>query len=213
MQHQRPGGCDLQGRPRRLEGRAQGLPQSRREAWQGRELGHERDQRHPAQAHPQGVRGLGPTAQALRRQRRVPAGVNAYGGYLETEIAQAAIDMGTYGGGRAVSNYALYRVRDIIFVSNGYWVFSGDWRKTDRVNSNGKFAGRGPFCARHGRRARAHEVDHLGARRHRRIRQERAPHSSTIDSSCARTRARPRAARASGGARSSASKRGARSPR
>ena len=53
--------------------------------------------------------------------------------------------MGTYGGGRAVSDYSLYRVRDIIRVSNGYWVFSGDWRKTDRINSNGKYAGRGPF--------------------------------------------------------------------
>ena len=72
-------------------------------------------------------------------------GVNAYGRILETEIALAAIDMGTYGGGRAVSDYSLYRVRDIIMVSNGYWVFSGDWRKTDRINSNGKYVGRGPF--------------------------------------------------------------------
>ena len=64
-------------------------------------------------------------------------GVNAHGHYLETKIAQAAIDMGTYSDGRAVSDYALYRVRDIILVSNGHWVFSGDWRKTDRAHSNG----------------------------------------------------------------------------
>ena len=55
------------------------------------------------------------------------------------------------------------------------------WRKTDRINSNGKFAGRGPFFV------------------------------PDIDG--ARTRARSRAARASGGARSSASARGTRSPR
>ena len=72
-------------------------------------------------------------------------GVNAYGRRLETEIALATLDMGTFGGGRAVSDYSLYRVKDIIFVSNGYWVFSGDWRKTDRIGSNGNYIGRGPF--------------------------------------------------------------------
>ena len=117
----------------------------------------------------------GARAELLRGIAPKKTGVNAYGRYLETEIALAAIDMGTYGGGRAVSDYTLYRVRDIVFVSDGYWVFPGDWRKTDRINSNGKFVGRGPFFVPDVDDARANEVDHLGARRHRRIRQEGRP--------------------------------------
>ena len=154
----------------------------------------------------------GARAELLRGIAPKQTGVNAYGRYLEMEIAQAAIDMGTYGGGRAVSDYALYRVRDIIFVSNGYWVFSGDWRKADCIKSNGKFVGRGPFFVPDMDDALERMKLIISARVRIGGFDKRAPRSST-DSSCARTRAWSRAGRASGGARSSASARGTRSPR
>ena len=72
-------------------------------------------------------------------------GLNALGRILEAEAALVMIDMGTYGGGRAQQDYSLYRTGDILITKNGYYVVSGDKRKTDRTNHHGQFVGRGPF--------------------------------------------------------------------
>ena len=91
------------------------------------------------------LRKFGVTAEFLHGEAHLKNGLNCYGRQLEAISHLVMLDMGTYGGGRARNDYSLYRCSDILLTNRGYWVLSGDWRKTDRVNYCGQYVGRGPY--------------------------------------------------------------------